>query len=169
MTVVATGAQGEAIQKLHRMVAASSALQVRVRTYGQGESEAGRFVYSPYLDDPDQTKRPFVVIRQGTLEWHRVSGGQRNRMLPKGTLRLIMADNAQGVGSNEDAEVDFRNFVDGVLEDLSEMSGSDDLLNIDAMRETQEPALTHPANVANAGNAARPYYVCEYEIDWNSI
>lgn len=167
--ILATGAQGEAIQKLHKMIAASSAFQLRVQTYGQGEEEAGKFVYSPYLDDPDQTKRPFAVIRQGALEWDRLAGGAKTMLLPKGTLKLIVADNAQQVGSDEAAEVDFRNFIDGILEDLADMSGRDDQLNIVAMRETEQVALSHPADVAANFGATKPYYRCEYEIDWDSV
>lgn len=167
--MIATGAQGEAIQKLHRMVASSSVFQTRVKTYGQGETQAGRFIYSPVLNDPDQTQRPFAVIRQGTVEWYTVSGGRKTGMLPKGTLKLILADNSQVPESFEDAEVDFRNFVDGVLEDLSDMSGVDDLLNIVTMRETETVALSHPATVAENFGAVRPYFNCEYEIDWDSI
>lgn len=167
--IVATGAQGEAIQKLHQMVAASSAFQERVKTYGQGETEAGKYVFSPYLDDPEQAVRPFAVIRQGNLQWYSLAGGKGNSMKPRGTLKLILADNAQQVGSDEAAEVDFRNFVDAVTADLADMSGDDDHLNINAINETEPPALSNPATTAANFQATRPYYICEYEIEWDAI
>ncbi len=167
--IVATGAQGEAIQKLHRMIAASSAFQVRVRTYGQGELDAGKFVHSPYLNDPDQTQRPFAVVMQGDLDWYRVSGGKSNSMLTKGTLKLMIADNKQQPESDLESICDFRNFVDAVLEDLASMSGSDDWLNISEMSQIQEVSETDPRDVADNGMAAIPYYNCAYEIVWDSI
>lgn len=167
--IVATGAQGEAIRKLSQMVAASSAFQERVKTYGQGELDAGKFVHCPYLDDPNQAKRPFALIEQGTLEWYTSSGGRSTSMLPKGSLKLSLADNMRLPESDVESEVDFRNFVDGLLADLADMSGSDDLLNINAMRQTQEPVRTDPRDVANNNLAAVPFWWCQYEIEWGAV
>lgn len=166
--MLATGPQGEAIQKLAVMVAASSAFQERVRTYGQGELDAAKFVYSPHLDDPDQTKRPFALIMQGELGYHTVAGGSRNHMRPRGSLRLRLADNAQQE-DDINSEVDFRNFVDGVLADLAEVSAVDDRLCIVAMTQTQEPSRTHPAHEATVGNAARGFWWCEYDVEWDAL
>lgn len=171
--LLATGPQGEAIQKLRTMVAASSVFQERVKKYGQNEiqtDEAGQFIHVIEFDDPEQVKRPFALVTMAEDSgWVALAGGSRTILKPTGALRLRLADNCDRLVDDHDSGVDFWNFVDGVLADLAEISGTDDRLNIVAMRLMDPPARSHPQTVAANNLAVVPFYWCEYEIEWASI
>ena len=159
-----TGPQGEAIRLLAEMIAATPAFSNRVAATSQ--DAALKHVHYPYVIDPEQEKKPFVVIEQGGVNWTRLAD---NTMIPDGRLRLKIADVMDANDSERDALVLFTNFADGILEELSFYAGTDDLLNIVQITQTQEPVATNPVNIAVAGTAQRPFFWAGYDVIWNTV
>jgi hypothetical protein len=159
-----TGPQGEAIRLLAEMIAATPAFSNRVSATSQ-DAALSR-IHFPYVLEPEQEKKPFVVIEQGGVNWSKLADGT---MIPDGRLRLKIADTFEAIDDERDSLVQFTNFADGILEELAYYTGTDDLLNIVQITQTQEPVATNPVNIAVAGTAQRPFFWAGYDVIWNTV
>jgi hypothetical protein len=166
--ITATGPQSVAIQRLAEMVSASSAFQNRRGKYTQ--AEASQHVHFPYVDDPFQVKRPYVVITVGELNWQKRASGAQNFLMPMGSLGLWIADDDEyGEEDRKSGLIDFVNFVDGVLSDVVLIAGRDDLLAITEIQQVEPPAVSDPRSVSGSGMAQKPFWMTRYNVEWDSV
>lgn len=165
MTLEATGARTNAILLLHQMVAASSTLRNKAKV--QEEAAAAARVRLPW-QEAEEAKFPCAVIMQteGGLTWYLWSGGARNYLRPRGSLKLKLIDRIRFPDDQDASEIDFGNFCDGVIADVAALAGHDGWLSIQEIRETLPPSSTHPSERTPGGPP--PFFHAIYEVDWDS-
>lgn len=170
MTIAATGARGEALEKLAELIANSDTAQDRAGGNPTAAQMHAR-IFWPHLSDPyaaaDQVGYPLFVITPGAASARRDSGGSFNR---SGALRLKVIDVARvEIATQEDlkdAQMDFLNFVDGLCAEMESLSLTDDHLSLQAWQDTIAVSMSDPRKESDR-DSQRPYFFLELEVTWD--
>lgn len=164
MTVTATGPQGVSLQKLAAHVAASATFAARVAAVF-ATHEASAHVHWPFaLDDlHGGFELPLATIAQQALEWNAVAGGTTQHLAPRGVLLLTLADRPL-FDNPRDADLAFKNFVDGVLVDLVGLSGADENLVIARIVQQTAPSFARSEQRNDQGQPL--FLLASYFVHW---
>jgi len=163
--MLATGPQGDAIRTLEQMVAMTLAFRNRRREFTAEEALGS--VYYPSVNDPLQTKRPYAVI---------TDDGFKKSVMPDGTfarnsgkLGLILIDDDELFDDHQRSEIDFKNFIEGVADELAERSATDGLLAISSIETEIGPAHSDEREVAAVGGAQNAYQWVKFGVEWRNF
>ena len=162
---LATGPQGDAIRTLAQMIATTVAFRNRRREYTI--EQALESVYYPSVNDAMQTKRPYAVITDDGFELSVMPDGTFARN--SGKLGLILIDDDLLFDDHQQSEIDFKNFIEGVAQELAEVSATDGLLAISKIATEVGPAHSDDRNVAVGGGAQNPYQWVKFGVEWRNF
>lgn len=107
------------------MLANSTTFQARVGAF----NAAGAYpkIFSPYVrreDDEHRSLRPYaVVLTAPELRLVLDSGGDKNYLLPEGTVGVLLVDNDRFETDVDASATAFENFVGGVIDDIEAQAG----------------------------------------------
>jgi hypothetical protein len=155
-------AEGCALVQLVRLISGSTRLIERLGVETQAEAEER--IHWPGIDDPDETQRPFIVVAEGEYMEQKVAGGAQNRLMPVGTLQLLIADNAQHLPDQKSSLIEFTNFAGGIVRDVADCAGdgTNSIISI-------ERVGTHILSDKTEDPGRKPYWWGEYLVRWNPI
>lgn len=170
MTITATGSIGLAMLKLVDHVADSATFQ---SVCGVTTAEAAMpFIHWPWVDFRS-TIRPFAGICQSKENNDiRTFGGAMTVMLPEGAFNLMLAIDDDPNLDERDNFIRADNFFSGVIDDLKQLSGISDNLNITAIEMMQEHAVSDPTTFVEpaAKLEANPkFWLAGYRIRWGAV
>ncbi len=123
-----------------------------------------RRIFYPEVDWSSFDVFPSAVIQFGPewrAEWR--SGGSSNYTHPKGTLRLILADEDRASGDMEQSCREFGIYVGQLMDDLRAQFGRSDELNADGIVQEWPPSLPPDEVITGLGTW---YWSCSYLISW---
>ncbi len=138
-----TGPLTTPLSKLAALVAESATFRAAV---GAADSTAALTkihfpcLATPYLRDA----LPCAVLQQGpSWSLEQVAGGSQNWLWPApgSSIRLILADCDRYPKDLEASGVAFLNYCGGVLQDLADLAGRDDRLDVTGIRQEVAPVL----------------------------
>ncbi len=158
-----TTQETDAVDNLVRMLANSTAFRNRREKYTF--EEAFQYIHTPFLDDPEQAKKPYCVVTDETDGKEKLADGTHKT---QGTLGLIVADYDLLNADPNASRRDFKQFAQAVIDDLCELSGVDDFLNIVNIRRT-DLGTSDPRAVATNDEAQKSFWLARYEVDWSNI
>lgn len=102
------------------MLANSTTFQARVGAFNA--AAAYKKIFRTFVrrdDDEHRSLRPYAtVLTTPQVQYVLDSGGDKNYLLPEGTVGLLLLDNDRYEPDIEESAIDFENFVGGVLTDL---------------------------------------------------
>lgn len=170
MTIAATGARGEAVEKLAELIANTDAAQDRAG----GDPTAAQMharIFWPHLVDPYAAAKkvgfPLFVITPGPARATRDSGGSFNH---SGALRLKVIDVARVEITTEeelkDAQMDFLNFVDALCSQMQALSLTGSHLTMQTWQDTIPVSMSDPRKESDQ-DSQRPYFFLEMEVTWD--
>lgn len=154
--------EGAAIEGLVRLVAASSRFQARAELQSAEAAEAR--IYWPWVQEDIELKRPCAIVEDGEFDYDSVAGGSENYLMPMGSLILTLTDNDRFEGQEKDGWRDFLKWQSQVIYDIAEKAGSDDHLDIVAIRRVQRSI----ANPPQQSPAVKPYWWSKWEVIWST-
>lgn len=150
---------------LAQMVASTSAFRNRRREYSV--AQALESVYYPSVDDSLQTLRPYAVITDDGFEGSVMADGTFSRN--SGKLGLMLVDDDLLFDDHQTSELDFKNFIEGVAEELKVRSATDSLLCISKIATEIGPAHSDEREVASAGGAQKPFQFVKFGVEWRNF
>lgn len=160
-SVVATSTHGIAMGLLVRLLSASSAFQARLGV--ETAEDAEKRIHWPWFQVENVEECwPCAVIVEGKDVQQVVAGGEVNYFMPYGSLLLTLTDKDRYIDQPEDSWLDFRNFCDRVILDLTENAGRDD--NLDAYRIECVQNAVHSAPTSST----KEHWYATWEISWGS-
>ncbi len=164
MSVTATGPQGVSLAKLAAHVAASATFAARVAA-AYPTHAAAEHVHWPFaLDDQHAGfELPLATIAQEAIEWNAVAGGTTQHLAPRGALVLSLAAQP-AYAEQRDADLDFKNFCDGVLADLLDLSGADENLVISRIVQRVAPSFARSEQRDDRGQPL--LCLASYVVHW---
>lgn len=134
-------ANPDPIELLARMVANSAAFQTEVAKYT--EQEATLRVHRVFAEKPDELPRPFALIEPGDDNAMRIAGGDRNSYKTESDLVWWLASE---MAYPDDAAASVKYFWEWskqVLDEVLELGGYDDNLNIMDVTTDQRPTISN--------------------------
>lgn len=170
MAVTATGAIGLAMTKLATHISSSATFQAACEVATAGA--ALEFIHYPWAEF-NLIRRPFAIISQGEeYTDFRAAGGASTLLLPTGSLKLMLAINHDSNYSEADNFLLADNFFSGVLQDLKQLSGISDNLNITEIALAQPPAISDPTTTIDQSQdkEANPmFWLVGYSVKWGAV
>lgn len=155
--------EGDAIEGLVRLVAASSRFQERCQV--DSAETAEKRIYWPWMEiDLIEEQRPCAIIEMGEFDYQAVAGGDQNYLMPSGSLVLTLVDNDRFAGDYKAGWRDFLAWQGQVIFDIAEKAGQDDFLDIVAIVRTQMPMSNNPQTVP----AQKLYWHSKHEVHWST-
>ena len=154
-----TNTQGvlrEAVDKLCRLIASSSNFQDEVKKYTQEAADTR--IHRVAANEPDELPRPFAVIEIGERNKTKIAEGMWDG---EGFLTLTLATEMAHPDQEGESLIDFADWAYAVLEDICELAGCDDHLNVREARQEQEPVYSNPTTGATV-----PYCWASWQIRW---
>lgn len=149
MAVTATSVTGTKLAGFRAMLGKSATLQGRVSVESGGNAEAAalRHVYltAYILDEPGEEDLPACILEaDAEFGWRQVARGSGDTLFPYGAVTLTIIDRARFESDIADGEADYRNFAEGVLQDLAAAAGDNtnpDIVSIDTIKKPQPGAI----------------------------
>ena len=154
--------EGAALEGLVRLVAASGRFQTRCNVENAEDAEAR--IYWPWVQEDIELKRPCAIIEDSEFDYVAVAGGSENYLMPMGSLILTLTDNDRFDGQEKEGWRDFLKWQSQVIYDVAEKAGSDDHLDIVAIRRVQRAI----ANPPQQSPAVKPYWWSKWEVIWST-
>jgi hypothetical protein len=119
-TITPTGPIALPKSQVRDMVAASPTFQAKVDAPDQQAAYAKVFrTFKRAGDEDHRSLRPYAtILTTPELVYELDAGGDKNYLLPRGTVGVLLTDNENYPDDIEDSGTDFENFVGGVMVDL---------------------------------------------------
>lgn len=172
MTVTATAPLGLAVTKLVTHISNSTTFQAAC---GVAAADAAlAHIHCPWGEDDDNDDMPpvpFCVITPQRADWERVAGGAQTVLLAQGDIKVLFGIANRPELSLLDNFVTSDNVAGGTIEDLRDISGVSNNLNMTAIRQIIPHCVTHHANRVpqQNGQAAKYTWMSGFSIDWGAI
>jgi hypothetical protein len=162
MAVTPTGIWSDALYQLRRLMSQCDALQTWVDA--DNATEALGSIY--YYDTPVSTNvRPVAVVSDGdSAQWIANSTGTRTHYISSGGLHLFfegdIADANQG--NIADSLTAFKNDIGGIIDDMLNLSGTDDYMNITSISLIAGPQLSADDEAVGDNH----YVNAAFSVEW---
>jgi hypothetical protein len=153
----------DAVTKLKRLIASSSCFQAEVAKYSEEDAEA--HIHICVAGDGrgmlGDVPRPWALIELEDRNKTRNAGGQRNTFDGDGWLKLSFFGDLDDPHDAGPSLLRFAGWAYDVLEDMCELAGYDDNLNIAEAQQDENPTMIAPED----GNEV-PWCCISWRIQW---